>query len=228
MSKEMLILRRHVAPAAITIALVLSGLIGTANAQSAPLTSKGPAPLPAMVSAAADDQSIRPFRVNIPQDALDDLRRRIASTRWPDKETVADRSQGAQLADLQQLVRYWGTAYDWRKVEAKLNSLPQFVTTIDGVDIHFIHVRSKNPNALPLIITHGWPGSIIEQLKIIGPLTDPAAHGGSAADAFDVVIPSLPGYGFSGKPTAPGWDPAHIARAWTCLLYTSPSPRDTR
>ena len=168
--------------------------------------------------AAAEDQSIRPFKVEVPQAALDDLRQRIAATRWPDKETVADSSQGAQLAQLQELVRYWGSGYDWRKAEAKLNALPQFKTNIDGVDIHFIQVRSRHNNALPLIITHGWPGSIIEQLKIIGPLTDPTAHGGSAEDAFDVVIPSVPGYGFSGRPTGTGWDPDHIARAWAELM----------
>src|SRR6266436_5051784 len=167
---------------------------------------------------AAEDRSIRPFTVHVSRAALDDLRRRIAATRWPEKETVADQSQGAQLAKLQELVRYWGTGYDWRKAEAKLNALPQFVTTIDGVDIHFIHVRSRHPNALPLIITHGWPGSVIEQLKVIAPLTDPTAHGGSAEDAFDVVIPSLPGYGFSSKPTGTGWDPDHIARAWAALM----------
>ena len=167
---------------------------------------------------AAEDQPIRPFKVQIPQAALDDLRRRIAATRWPDKETAADQSQGAQLAKLQELVQYWGSGYDWRKVETKLNALPQFTTNIDGVDIHFIHVRSRHKNALPVIITHGWPGSVIEQLKIIGPLTDPTAHGGSAEDAFDVVIPSVPGYGFSGRPTATGWDPDHIARAWAELM----------
>ena len=166
----------------------------------------------------AEDSSIRPFKVQIPQAALVDLRRRIAATRWPDKETVADQSQGAQLAKLQQLVRYWGSGYDWRKLEAKLNALPQFTTNIDGVDIHFIHVRSRHSNALPLIVTHGWPGSIIEQLKIIAPLTDPAAHGGRAEDAFDVVVPSLPGYGFSGHPTGTGWDPDRIARAWAELM----------
>jgi pimeloyl-ACP methyl ester carboxylesterase len=165
-----------------------------------------------------EEPTIRPFKVEVPQAALDDLRRRIAATRWPDKETVADRSQGAQLAKLQELVRFWGTGYDWRKAEAKLNGFPQFITTIDGVDIHFIHVRSRHKNALPLIVTHGWPGSIIEQLKIIGPLTDPTAHGGRAEDAFDVVIPSLPGYGFSGKPTTTGWDPDRIARAWAVLM----------
>jgi pimeloyl-ACP methyl ester carboxylesterase len=167
-------------------------------------------------SAARD--AIRPYQVHIPEEALTDLRRRIQATRWPDKETVADRSQGANLADLQELVRYWGSGYDWRKMEARLNALPQFVTTIDSVDIYFIHVRSRHPNAMPLIVTHGWPGSVIEQLKIIGPLTDPTAHGGRAEDAFDVVIPSLPGYGFSGKPTGTGWDPSHIARAWAELM----------
>jgi pimeloyl-ACP methyl ester carboxylesterase len=167
---------------------------------------------------AAEDRSIRPFKVHVPQAALNDLRRRLAATRWPDKETVADQSQGAQLAKLQELVRYWGTGYDWRKAEAKLNALPQFMTTIDGVDIHFIQLRSRQPNALPVIITHGWPGSVIEQLKIIGPLTDPTAHGGSAQDAFDVVVPSVPGYGFSGKPTGTGWDPDRIARAWAELM----------
>ena len=166
----------------------------------------------------AQDTAIRPFRVHVSDKALKDLRRRIAATRWPDKETVADQSQGVQLAKLQELVRYWGNGYDWRKAEAKLNALPQFMTTIDGVDIHFIHVRSRHPNALPLIITHGWPGSVIELLKIIGPLTDPTAHGGRAEDAFDVVIPSMPGYGFSGKPTGTGWDPDHIARAWAELM----------
>jgi pimeloyl-ACP methyl ester carboxylesterase len=168
--------------------------------------------------AAAEDNTIRPFKVNVPEEALVDLRRRIAATRWPDKETVGDQSQGVQLAKLQELVRYWGSGYDWRKVEARLSALPQFMTTIDGVDIHFIHVRSRHQNALPLIVTHGWPGSIIEQLKIIGPLTDPTAHGGSAEDAFDVVIPSVPGFGFSGRPSGTGWDPDRIAQAWAELM----------
>jgi pimeloyl-ACP methyl ester carboxylesterase len=172
----------------------------------------------ATARAPAGGEGVRPFRVQVPESALVDLKRRIAATRWPDKETVADQSQGVPLARLKELVRYWGTGYDWRKVETKLNALPQFVTTIDGVDIHFIHVRSRHKNALPLIITHGWPGSVIEQLKLIGPLTDPTAHGGNAEDAFDVVIPSIPGYGFSGKPTGTGWDPARIARAWTVLM----------
>jgi len=165
-----------------------------------------------------DREAIRPYNINIPEEALTDLRRRIKATRWPDKETVSDQSQGVQLATIQKLARYWSTDYDWRKCEAKLKALPNFVTTIDGVDIHFIHVRSKNANALPIIITHGWPGSVIEQLKIVGPLTDPTAFGGKAEDAFDVVIPSLPGYGFSGKPTTTGWDPIRIARAWIVLM----------
>ncbi len=164
------------------------------------------------------DTSIRPFKFQFSDSALADLRQRVAATRWPDKETVSDASQGVQIATMQKLAQYWGSDYDWRKCEAKLNALPQFVTNIDGLDIQFIHVRSKNPNALPVIITHGWPGSIIEQLKIIGPLTDPVAYGGKAEDSFDVVIPSLPGYGFSGKPTAPGWTPVTIAKAWATLM----------
>ena len=167
---------------------------------------------------ASDDKAIRPFHVNIPKEAVADMRKRIAATRWPEKETVTDRTQGVQLATIQKLAKYWATDYDWSKCEAKLKALPQFVTTIDGLEIHFIHVRSKNPKALPIIITHGWPGSILEQMKIIGPLTDPVAHGGKAEDAFDVVIPSMPGYGFSGKPTTTGWDPAHIARAGIVLM----------
>jgi pimeloyl-ACP methyl ester carboxylesterase len=165
-----------------------------------------------------EDTSIRPFRVRVPQEALDDLRRRIAATRWPDQETVTDRSQGVQLATMKELVRYWQNDYDWRKAEAKLNAPPQFVTTIDGVDIHFIHVKSRHPNALPLIITHGWPGSILECLGLIEPLTNPTAHGGRAEDAFDVVIPSMPGYGFSGRPTTTGWNSDRIARAWDTLM----------
>jgi pimeloyl-ACP methyl ester carboxylesterase len=172
---------------------------------------------PAAAAAAADDR-VRPFHVNVPEEQLLDLRRRVKSTRWPDKETVTDPSQGVQLATLQQLVHYWQTGHDWRKVEARLNALPQFITEIDGVDIHFIHVRSKHKNALPLIVTHGWPGSIIEQLKIIDPLTNPTAHGASASDAFDLVIPSIPGYGFSAKPTSTGWDPVRIAGAWIVLM----------
>jgi pimeloyl-ACP methyl ester carboxylesterase len=169
-------------------------------------------------SSAAGDTAIRPFQVHVPEAALVDLRRRIAETRWPDKETVTDRSQGNQVGKLQEIVRYWGTDYNWRKVEARLNALPMFMTEIDGVDIHFIHVKSRHANALPLIITHGWPGSVIEQLKVIEPLTNPTAHGGQAEDAFDVVIPSMPGYGFSGKPTGTGWNPERIARAWAELM----------
>jgi pimeloyl-ACP methyl ester carboxylesterase len=164
------------------------------------------------------DDSIRPFHVNVPKAELDDLRRRIAATKWPGVETVKDESQGVQLATMQKLAKYWATEYNWKKAEAKLNAVPQFITTIDGVDIHFLHVRSKYPNALPIIITHGWPGSIIEQMKIIGPLTDPVAYGGNAQDAFDVVIPSLPGHGFSGKPTTTGWEPIHVAKAWIELM----------
>jgi pimeloyl-ACP methyl ester carboxylesterase len=162
--------------------------------------------------------AIKPFHVHFSDDSLADLKHRIVATRWPDKETVTDQSQGVQLATVQKLARYWATDYNWRKVEATLNALPQFTTEIDGVQIHFIHVRSKLPNALPVIVTHGWPGSIIEQLKIIDPLTNPTAHGGSAPDAFDVVIPSLPGHGLSGKPTMTGWDPIRVARAWIVLM----------
>jgi len=164
------------------------------------------------------DTTLRPFHVNFSTADLADLRRRVAATRWPPKETVSDATQGVQLATMQKLAHYWANDYDWRKVEARLNSLPQFTTTIDGLDVHFIHVRSNHPSALPVIITHGWPGSIIEQLKVIGPLTDPTSHGGAAEDAFDVVIPSLPGYGFSGKPVTAGWDPERIARAWIVLM----------
>jgi pimeloyl-ACP methyl ester carboxylesterase len=162
--------------------------------------------------------AIRPFHINVPEADLAELRRRINATRWPEREAVADSSQGVQLATMQKLAQYWANDYDWRKVEARLNALPQFITEIDGLDIHFIHVRSKHENALPLIVTHGWPGSVIEQMKIIDPLTNPTAHGGSASDAFDIVIPSMPGYGYSGKPTTTGWDPPRIARAWTTLM----------
>jgi pimeloyl-ACP methyl ester carboxylesterase len=186
---------------------------------AAAITSAVAAQTPAAATPAQDSTAIRPFTVPVaPQSALDDLRKRVAATRWPEKETVADQSQGVQLATMQKLASYWGKDYDWRKCEAKLKAVPQFVTTIDGLDIHFIHVRSKNPNALPVIITHGWPGSIIEQLKIIDPLTNPTAHGGKSEEAFDVVIPSLPGYGYSGKPTMTGWDPIRTARAWVELM----------
>jgi pimeloyl-ACP methyl ester carboxylesterase len=168
--------------------------------------------------AVTDGSAIRPFRIDIPEEALDDLRRRLAATRLPEQETVDDNSQGVPLATVQKLARYWANEYDWRKVEAKLNAYPNFLTEIDDIDIHFIHVRSKHDNALPVIVTHGWPGSIIEQLKIIDPLVNPTAHGGNASDAFHVVIPSMPGYGFSGKPTTTGWDPARIARAHAVLM----------
>jgi pimeloyl-ACP methyl ester carboxylesterase len=166
----------------------------------------------------SDKTAVRPFHVNVPEAELTELRRRINAAKWPERETVADDSQGVPLAMIQELARYWAADYDWRKCEAKLNALPQFMTEIDGLDIHFIHVRSDHENALPLIVTHGWPGSVIEQLKIIGPLTNPTAHGASASDAFHLVIPSMPGYGFSGKPAATGWDPARIARAWVVLM----------
>jgi pimeloyl-ACP methyl ester carboxylesterase len=170
------------------------------------------------VSQASDKTAIRPFRVNVPEAELTELRRRVNATKFPEPETVPDASQGVQLATIQALARYWATEYDWRKVEAKLNSYPQFITEINGLDIHFIHVRSKHENALPLIVTHGWPGSVTEQLKIIDPLVNPTEHGGKASDAFHVVIPSMPGYGFSGRPSTTGWNSAHIARAWVVLM----------
>jgi pimeloyl-ACP methyl ester carboxylesterase len=171
-----------------------------------------------MASPVGEEAAVRPFRIDVPEEDLLDLRRRIADTQWPEKETVADESQGVQLAMIQELARYWATDYDWRKCEEKLNARPQFMTEIDGLDIHFIHVRSKHEDALPLIVNHGWPGSIIEQLKIIDPLVNPTAHGGSAEDAFHVVIPSMPGYGFSGKPTSTGWGPERMGRAWAQLM----------
>jgi pimeloyl-ACP methyl ester carboxylesterase len=174
--------------------------------------------VPGKAAAAVDDKAIRPFHIAVPEEQLVDLRRRLAATRWPDKETVADETQGVPLATMQDLVRYWQDDYDWRKAEAKLNALPQFITEIDGLDIHFIHVRSKHENALPLIVTHGWPGSIIEQLKIIDPLTNPTAHGASASDAFHLVVPSIPGYGFSARPTQTGWGMERTARAWMALM----------
>jgi pimeloyl-ACP methyl ester carboxylesterase len=191
--------------------LTMVAAVGLTSAHLAAQTAATPVTAP-------EDTAIRTFRVNIPEEELVDLRRRIAMTRWPDQETVADQSQGVPLATMKELASFWGTDYDWRKAEAKLNAYPQFVTNIDGLDIHFIHVRSPHPNAMPLIVTHGWPGSVIEQLKIIDPLTNPTAHGGRAEDAFDVVIPSMPGYGFSGKPTSPGWGPEHMARAWPELM----------
>jgi pimeloyl-ACP methyl ester carboxylesterase len=191
--------------ASATLASIFVLISGSGLAQSVPATDQA-------------STAIRPYHIHFSKEAITDLRRRIAATNWPEKETVTDASQGVQLATMRKLAHYWQTDYDWRKCEAKLKALPEFVTNIDGLDIHFIHVRSKNPNALPIIITHGWPGSVIEQLKVIDPLTNPTAHGGSASDAFDVVIPSLPGHGFSGKPTATGWDPQHIARAWIVLM----------
>ena len=202
--KEVVMKMKNLTIGSIAFTITMISLIATAKSHAASMTD--------------DREAIRPYNISIPEEALADLQRRIKATRWPDKETVSDQSQGVQLATMQKLARYWSTDYDWRKCEAKLKALPNFITTIDGVDIHFIHVRSKEKNALPVIITHGWPGSITEQLKIIGPLTDPKAYGGKAEDAFDVVIPSLPGYGFSGKPTATGWDPIHIARAWIVLM----------
>jgi len=204
----------------LALAAALATLALAGHAPSVRAAQSTPAPVAAAQPAkpADADESIRPFHVHVPQTQLDDLRKRIAATRWPDKETVGDGSQGIQLAQLQELVKYWGTQYDWRKAEAQLNALPQFVTTIDGVDIHFIHVRSRHPNALPLILTHGWPGSIFEFTKTIGPLTDPTAYGGRAEDAFDVIIPSIPGYGFSSRPKDLGWNPDRTARAWDVLM----------
>lgn len=202
--------RRFCGATAVSVAAGSLGLLGStvrSNAMSVATQQTG-----------GDKTAIRPFHVNVPEAELVELRRRINVTRWPERETVTDQSQGVQLATIQALARYWPTDYDWRKVEAKLNSLPNFMTEIDGLDIHFIHVRSKHENALPLIVTHGWPGSIIEQLKIVEPLTNPTAHGGSASDAFHLVIPSMPGYGFSGKPTTTGWGPVRIARAWDVLM----------
>src|SRR3981189_71477 len=194
--------------------LIVSAALGITS----PSSAQSPSPAASGAAAGADDKAIRPFHFNASKDALPDMRKRIAATRWPDKETVTDKSQGVQLATIQKLARYWGTDYDWSKCEAKLNALPNFMTEIDGLEINFIHVRSKHANALPVIVTHGWPGSIIEQLKIVDPLTNPTAYGGSASEAFDVVIPSMPGYGFSGKPTTTGWDQARIARAWAVLM----------
>lgn len=185
---------------------------------TAPTMTEPPMAAPPMTAPTMAQPAVRSFRVDMPEEALVDLRRRVAAMRWPQKEVVVDQSQGVQLSTIQALAHSWATDYDWRKVEARLNALPQFVTEIDGLDIHFIHVRSKHDGALPLIVTHGWPGSVIEQLKIIDPLTNPTMHGASASDAFDIVIPSLPGYGFSGKPTTTGWDPIRIARAWIVLM----------
>lgn len=201
--------RRFCGTAAATVAAVPLGLAGFAERTNATEASQ---------QTASGRQSIRPYRVNFPGADVAEMRRRIKATRWPDRETVSDTSQGVPLGMIRGLATYWATNYDWRKCEAKLNALPQFLTEIDGVDVHFIHVRSKHENALPIIVTHGWPGSIIEQLKIIAPLTDPTAHGGNASDAFHVVIPSIPGYGFSARPTTTDWDTAHVARAWAVLM----------
>ena len=204
--------RTFLATVAVAGAFGLVLLAAPGDAQTA--TEKETALAQSEITTAA----IRPFRAHVPDEALVDLRRRLAATRWPDRETVPDRSQGVPLATLQALVHYWGTDYDWRQAEAKLNAWPQFVTTIDGLDIHFIHVRSRHPHALPLIMTHGWPGSVFELLKVIGPLTDPPASGGRAEDAFDLVLPSMPGYGFSERPQGTGWGPERIARAWDVLM----------
>lgn len=206
--------QNHVADRAFAVAigsLMLLPIAGLENAHAVEPVAVGSADQ-------KSDESIRPFKIDVPQSQLDDLRKRIADTRWPDKETVGDISQGIQLDRVQKLVQYWGTDYDWRKAEQELNALPEFITTIDGVDIQFIHVRSRHPNALPLLLTHGWPGSQFEFLKTIGPLTDPTAFGGRADDAFDVVIPSIPGHGFSGKPTELGWGPDRVAKAWDVLM----------
>jgi pimeloyl-ACP methyl ester carboxylesterase len=206
--------RRFFGAAAATVAASQLGLLAFSRrleAMTQPITE-----VPLQTSSVRSD--IRPFRVSFPEQQLTDLRRRIKATKWPERETVTDDTQGVQLATMQALASYWGTNYDWRKAEVKINAVPHFITTIDGLDIHFIHVKSKEKNALPMIITHGWPGSFIEQMKVIAPLTNPTAFGGKAEDAFDVVIPSLPGYGFSGKPTAPGWNPVRIAQAWTTLM----------
>ncbi|HEY4145896.1 epoxide hydrolase [Pinirhizobacter sp.] len=203
--------RKLLSAAAVTFAAAPFGMLG--------LTGRTIAMGSTAKQTTSHGAAITPFQIHVPDAELVDLRKRINATRWPSRETVSDTSQGVQLATMKALASYWVKDYDWRKVEARLNALPQFTTEIDGLDIHFIHVRSKEKNALPLIVTHGWPGSIIEQLKIIDPLTNPTAHGASASDAFDIVIPSLPGYGFSGKPTAPGWEPVRIARAWITLMH---------
>jgi pimeloyl-ACP methyl ester carboxylesterase len=196
--------------------MTATALLGVASLMTPIVADAGPGK--EISSGATGDASVRPFRINIPQRSIDDMRRRLATTRWPDKETVDDSSQGVPLGKLKPLVQYWGTKYDWRKGEAKLNALPQFVTTIDGLDIQFAHVKSKHENALPLIMTHGWPGSLFELLKVVGPLTDPTAYGGRPEDAFHLVLPTYPHYGFSGRPTGTDWGPAHVARAWDTLM----------
>jgi len=214
--KKSSVSRRHfVGTGAMTIAAAQLGIFGGASRSS---ERKQVAMTQVEQVGSSDATAVRPFKVNIPESDLSEMRTRINATRWPERETVTNTSQGVPLAMIQDVAHYWGTDYNWRKCEAKLNALPNFVTEIDGLDIQFIHVRSKHENALPIIVTHGWPGSIIEQLKIIDPLANPTAHGGSASDAFHVVVPSVPGYGFSGKPTTTGWDPAHVARAWVVLM----------
>jgi pimeloyl-ACP methyl ester carboxylesterase len=210
--------RRFLGSAAITLLAARLGIAGSARAQTGKESTMTTAMTTRYTAQDTAADAVTPFRVDVPQADLNDLRRRLAAIRWPSKELVADPSQGVQLATLQALTRYWATDHDWRTTEAKLNALPQFVTTIDGLDIHFIHVKSKHENALPLIITHGWPGSVIEMLGTVGPLTDPTAHGGSAEDAFDVVIPSIPGYGFSAQPAEVGWGPGRVAVAWGVLM----------
>jgi pimeloyl-ACP methyl ester carboxylesterase len=210
--------RRVLGSAVLTLPAARLGMTGSARAHIAKESTMTSASAARSTAQDTASNAIRPFRVDVPEDDLVDLRQRITATRWPEKETVDDFSQGVPLATMQKLARYWTTDYDWRKCEARLNALPHFITEIDGLDIHFIHVRSQHENALPVIVTHGWPGSIIEQLKIVDPLVNPTAHGGKASDAFDVVIPSMPGYGFSGKPTTTGWDQARIARAWAVLM----------
>jgi pimeloyl-ACP methyl ester carboxylesterase len=210
--------RRLLGSAAVTMLAAHLGITGSTRAQTAKESTMTMTATPRYAAQDATSSDIRPFQVEVPQADLDDLRQRLAATRWPSKELVEDRSQGVQSATMEALTRYWATDYDWRTIEATLNALPQFTTEIDGVDIHFIHVKSPHENALPLIMTHGWPGSVIELLETIGPLTDPTAYGGSAGDAFDLVLPSLPGYGFSGEPTALGWDSGRIARAWAELM----------
>ncbi|CAA9380498.1 MAG: Epoxide hydrolase [uncultured Gemmatimonadetes bacterium] len=204
------------------LGLVLLAAPGGAQTLTAstetPMSTQVQSASPSVSQATAADAAIRPFRVRVPEPEVAELRRRLSATRWPDRETVADRSQGARLADLQALVRYWATDYDWRRCEAKLNAHPQFMTVIDGVDVHFFHVRSRHPEARPLIVTHGWPGSVFEQIKLIEPLTDPTRFGGRAEDAFHVVIPSLPGFGFSARPTETGWGVERVGRAWDALM----------
>ncbi len=209
-------IRSNTHPSLARRALMLACQVALVAAVSMAVTSTQAADAPA--AAVRSDSSIRPYQIHIPQSQIDDLRKRIAQTRWPDKETVRDESQGIQLAEVKDLVAYWGKGYDWRRIEKQLNALPQFVTTIDGIDIQFIHVKSRVPGAMPLILTHGWPGSPLEFLKTIGPLTDPVAYGGKPEDAFDVVIPAIPGYGFSGVPTELGWNPERVGRAWDVLM----------